>query len=96
MLVVSLRVYIAGFGLFKGVWDGTSLYFPIQVSVRAVHEELYKNVVTLIITSEKQHDIPDTRQNTLISFYVNVCFCMTSFRCKLKIEQHPHWSPLGV
>ena len=61
-----------------------------------MHEELFKNAVTLIITSEKLHDIPDTRQNTLTSFYVNVCFCMTSFRGKLKIDQHLHWSPLGV
>jgi len=48
MLVVSFRVEIAGFGLVKGVWDGKSLYLAIQVSLRAVHEELYKNAVTLI------------------------------------------------
>ena len=34
ILVVSFRVEIAGFGLFKGVWDGKSLYLPIQVSLR--------------------------------------------------------------
>ena len=34
ILVVSFRVEIAGFGLFKGVWDGKSLYLPVQVSLR--------------------------------------------------------------
>ena len=44
MLVTSLRgvnyrlwshMYVCG------VWDGKSLYLPIQVSLRAVHKEIY-------------------------------------------------------
>ena len=40
MFRLALGSEISDFGLTWGVWDGTSLYLPIQVSIRAVHKEI--------------------------------------------------------
>ena len=40
MFRLALGSEISGFGLTWGVWDGTLLYLPIQVSIRAVHKEI--------------------------------------------------------
>ena len=46
MFRLALGSEISDFGLTWGVWDGTSLYLPIQVSIRAVRKEkLTKNTV---------------------------------------------------
>ena len=42
VLVVSLGVYIADFGLTSGDSDGKSPYLFIPVSLRAVHKEIKK------------------------------------------------------
>ena len=40
MFRLGLGSEISDCGLTWGVWDGTSLYLPIQVSLRAVHKEI--------------------------------------------------------
>ena len=40
MFRLALGSEISDFGLTWGVWDGTLLYLPIQVSIRAVHKEI--------------------------------------------------------
>ena len=42
MLVVSLWGVNCRFGLTWGVWDGKSLFLPIQVSLRTVHKKFTK------------------------------------------------------
>ena len=44
MLVVSLRGVNCRFWFHMGVWNRKSLYLPIQVSLRAVHTEIYKTI----------------------------------------------------
>ena len=40
MYRLALGSEISDFGLTWGVWDGTSQYLPIQVSIRALHKEI--------------------------------------------------------
>ena len=52
VLVVSLMdVNYRLWSHFKGVWDGKWLYFAIQVSLKAVHKEIYKNEMALATRS---------------------------------------------
>ena len=52
VLVVSLiEVNCRLLSHFKGVWDGKWLYLPTQVSLKAVHKEIYKNEMALATRS---------------------------------------------
>ena len=52
VLVVSLMdVNCKLWSHIKGVWDGKWLYLPIQVSLKAVHKEIYKNAMALATLS---------------------------------------------
>ena len=42
VLIISLRAVTADFVLTYGVWERKSVYLPIQVSLPAVHKEIYK------------------------------------------------------